>query len=89
MEIIFTFSGANYAIWAEQALLGENIPVKVMPLPPEIGAGCGLCLRVAPEDAQKAIGVFAGKTIPAERIFKRESENGKSRYSLYGGENAE
>ncbi len=45
MEYLLTFKTTNAAIKAEQALLAQDIPVGVVPLPSQISAGCGICLK--------------------------------------------
>jgi hypothetical protein len=53
-EFMFTFAAAGDAIGAEKKLLAGGLAPAVMPLPDQIGAGCGLCLRVAPDDLERA-----------------------------------
>ena len=54
-ERIITFSNTHQAISAEGILLAAGFSVKVMPMPSEIAAGCGICLRVAPEECDAAL----------------------------------
>lgn len=42
---ILTFDTSNEAIKGELLLQGK-LPVRMIPLPPEIQSGCGLCLRI-------------------------------------------
>jgi hypothetical protein len=53
-EFVFSFHGAREAIVAERRLLDAGLPVTVMPAPPQIGPGCGICLRVREGDLEKA-----------------------------------
>lgn len=46
MSYILTFANTHASIFAEKALLQAGYPVRVMPLPSSIKAGCGIALRV-------------------------------------------
>lgn len=43
--VLITFNSSHQAIAAEQLLEQKNILSRLIPLPPEIDAGCGLVLR--------------------------------------------
>jgi len=45
-DYLYVFETAHAAIAAEQALLGGDLAVRVMPVPTAIAAGCGIGLRV-------------------------------------------
>jgi hypothetical protein len=53
-EYMATFSTTRDAIEAERELLAAGLAVGVMPLPGSLGAGCGICLRIRPEDLERA-----------------------------------
>lgn len=64
---IFSFASSHYAMAAEQA--ASQIPeARLIPLPPEISAGCGLALRVDETNIQKAIAFLAEHQIPFEEL---------------------
>ncbi len=79
-EILFTFSGTSHAIGGERALLEAGIQAKVMPLPPLIKAGCGICLRVSQEDVAPAKTALSVKGIAYEGLYLRQVIDGKSHY---------
>ena len=54
--MLFSFNSTSHAIRAERVLLDENLKVTILPLPPKIKAGCGICLLTADKD--KAIGIL-------------------------------
>lgn len=83
MEYILTFSSTNHSIAAEQTILDAKINVKVMPLPPQIKAGCGLCLRMAGANLPASLDLLKEKHINASGIFLRKLQNGKSTYEPY------
>lgn len=76
MEYIITFSSTNQAILSEGLLLESQIDVKVMPLPPKIKAGCGICLRIPDNSITQALQVLNGKS-EYDGVYKKQSdENG-------------
>ena len=83
MEILIAFDTTTDAIGAENALIESNIPVKVMNIPSSIKAGCGICLRVAPQDFPRAAAALEEKRLPAAGCYTRIVENGKSQYTPY------
>lgn len=85
MEIVLTFGGTHDVVRAEQALLDTGLPVRVMPLPSTIRAGCGLCLRVAPDDAQAALRTLAAASIPVQQAYTRTTDHGRSQYEPWEG----
>jgi len=80
MEYIITFNNTNHAIKAEQCLLKHSLHVGVLPLPAQIKAGCGICLRVAPSDIKSAICIITDNDIKEFMLYSREMANGKYVY---------
>ena len=83
VEIVLTFSNTNYSIKGEQALLAADIPVKVMPLPAEIRAGCGLCLRIDEIDFPKVKLTLKEANVPVEGEYLRKTVENKTVYEAY------
>ena len=81
MEYIFTFSGTNLAIKAEHIILAQNIHVNVMPLPSEIRAGCGICLKIKKHDIKKALNLFSEADIKAFELFEQTSHSNQTKYN--------
>ena len=73
MEYIITFKNTNFAIKAEQCLLEQQLNVRVMPLPSQISAGCGICLRMEQDDIGAALRVLADRSINEVGLFSRET----------------
>ena len=61
-ELIICFNNSHDAIMGERLLLDSGIDVRVMPMPPELGPACGIALRLAADDFQKAEALL-GNTI--------------------------
>jgi transposase len=83
-EVIFTFESSHYAIAAERQLLDAGIQVRVMPLPASIGAGCGICLRVWPDERTQAAGALTLAGIRPQGVWRRISDGNRTRYVADG-----
>lgn len=82
MEIVLTFHSTHHAIQAEQLLIAEGISVSVMPLPSSIRAGCGLCLRIRPDDLKQAEERLRNAALPTDGRYTRTVHNGSSSYHI-------
>jgi len=80
LEYIITFENTSLAMKAEKALLAESLDIGVLPLPSQISAGCGICLRVKQDDINEACDVLKDKNIIQAKIFFRISKNGQYVY---------
>ena len=56
--VIYTFKSSNLAYLALSKVESENIRARLVPLLPEIDAGCGLCLRYEKKFDEKAKEIF-------------------------------
>ena len=81
MEYIITFKNTNFAIKAEQCLLEQKLQVGVLPLPSQISAGCGICVRIMQVEIKSALAALSDKDIDEIRLYSRVSENGRYLYS--------
>jgi hypothetical protein len=81
MEYIITFKNTNSAIKSEQALLAEKLHVSVMPLPSQIRAGCGICLRLPPDEIRPAVDILTDNLIGDAGLFMRTGTDHKWIYS--------
>ena len=81
MEYVITFRNTNFAIKAEKRLLEQKLQVGVMPLPSQISAGCGICLRINEDEIKSALEALAEINIDEIGLYVRVMENGKFFYS--------
>jgi selenide,water dikinase len=81
IEYIITFGSTNYAIKSEQILLDKGLHVGVLPLPAQISAGCGISLRVAPDEARAALMALAEGGVWEYGLHGRTGEGGRYSYS--------
>jgi hypothetical protein len=61
-ELVITFHNTREAIMGERQLLDSGVNAGVMPMPPVLGPGCGIALRIDPADLEKAK-LLLGETI--------------------------
>jgi hypothetical protein len=80
-EAVFTFHNTHEAISGERLLLKGGVKVKVMPLPSSLGAGCGFCLRVAPDDLDDSRRLLKESAISPQGLYLRCVEDGKTVYT--------
>ena len=81
MEYIITFKNTNFAIKAEQALLEKKLGVSVQPLPSQIRAGCGICLRLNQNEIRAALKTLTERGIDEIGLFLRESKGSQYNYT--------
>ena len=81
MEYIITFKNTNLAIKAEQCLLERKLSVSILPLPSQISAGCGICLRTGEKEIKPVLEALARNNIHEIGLFSRVTENNKYVYS--------
>ena len=77
MEMIYTFNSTHAAISAERLLSNEKIPIKVMPVPSSIKAGCGLCLRIPPDLCNETEQLLKKNSIEFLNVFQMIDNNFK------------
>ncbi len=71
---IFSFESAHYATAAEE--VSSELPeARLIPIPPELSAGCGLALRVDLNNIEKTIQYLNDNNIPFEKVNKLEIKN--------------
>jgi hypothetical protein len=52
--VVFGFASTHDALAAEAAMHAADVDVTPIPTPRDLGAGCGIALRVLPEDEDRA-----------------------------------
>lgn len=80
-EVVFTFHSTREAISGEKLLLEGGVKVRVMPLPAGLGAGCGLCLRVAPDDLDGSRRLLREAALNPQGLFFKGLRDGQTVYS--------
>ena len=65
---ILTFHTTTEAMAMEKSAIKHQIPGRLIPIPTEITAGCGLAWRIAPEQYEQNRDAIAALHIPFEQI---------------------
>ena len=60
---VFTFDTTHHAMWAEDVAREHEIPVDVVPAPPDGGARCGAALRVPGPRSDELAAMLKGEGI--------------------------
>ncbi|MDF2505368.1 DUF3343 domain-containing protein [Clostridium sp.] len=66
---LITFDSTHSAIRAEKELLNEGLKVKVIPVPTEITTSCGLSIRIALKDLEKAKKILKDNNIEVSGYY--------------------
>ena len=56
--LVVTFQTTTQAMAAEKFCMENGLPGRIIPVPREITAGCGLSWKAAPEDREKLAAAF-------------------------------
>jgi hypothetical protein len=83
-DYIITFQNTNYAMKAERALLDVSLCVVVLPLPSQISAGCGLCLKISQHEIDSALSALAGPSVGEICVYSRTPDNNRHIYTELG-----
>lgn len=67
--VIYTFKSSNLAYLALSKVENENIRARLVPLLPEIDAGCGLCLRYEKNFDEKVKEIFSKYKLDFEEKY--------------------
>jgi hypothetical protein len=80
-EFVFAFANTRDAVEGEKKLLAGGMSPGVMPRPEDLGAGCGICLRVGPAEMERARSILDGNF---QEIYAAETAaSGKKVLSLW------
>lgn len=71
MDALFTFPSTHGAIRGEQTLLEGGLPARVMPLPAQVRAGCGIGLRIPCPLRKKAALLLEERGVELQGVYLR------------------
>lgn len=66
---IIAFNSTNQAILSEKLLIDKNIDVKIIPLPADITASCGLSLKIEISELKKVSNLLTQNNIVFDIYF--------------------
>ncbi|HSV96078.1 MAG TPA: DUF3343 domain-containing protein [Spirochaetota bacterium] len=64
------FHSTSLALRGERLCREEEIPVKLIPVPRNLGSDCGVCLRFHCADEVRLRAVFAAKSLEFDEIVR-------------------
>lgn len=64
LSLVVAFDTTTAAMTAEEYLLKHDLPGRIIPLPSEISAGCGLSWKAAPKDKDAILAALDEAGIP-------------------------
>lgn len=71
--VLLTFASSHAAMAAEFAVRKSTSPARLIPLPPDISAGCGLALRLPATDIQQVVALLEESAIDVEGPYPYKS----------------
>jgi len=74
-EVLFTFPSTKTAIKGEQALLAAGLQAKVMPMPEQLSAQCGIVLRLPPEQLDTGKLALQAADVTVQQIYLKQGED--------------
>jgi hypothetical protein len=86
MEALVCFDSTTHAIMAERELMAIPFPATVMPLPSEIHAGCGFCLRLPSSCFEEALRLLRERGIPFGGTYTRRETDEQDIYTVWTGD---
>ena len=81
-EYVITFEGANQAVKAELKLVQAGLNPSVMPVVPQIAAGCGIALRIKPCELERCREALASADIAPSAVYERRAADYGFEYIL-------
>ena len=72
-EYVLTFDNTNMAVKAEKLLLQAGLKISVMPVVPQISAGCGIALRVKADELSQCRDILAENKVETLCIYERKA----------------
>ncbi len=67
-SIVISFASTTAAMTAEKHLLGQGLPGRIIPLPREVSAGCGLSWKASPSDEEALVAALREADIPFDAV---------------------
>ena len=70
--LVVTFDATVQAMAAEKYCLAEGVPGRLIPVPREITAGCGLAWKAAPEQEEQVLSALREAGIVYSGVYRLE-----------------
>lgn len=69
-RLIITFETTTAAMKMERACKNNNMPGRIISVPPQISAGCGLCYMAEPDDEVTLTDFMDSEGLEAQQIVR-------------------
>jgi len=66
---VILFPSIHFALRAEKIVQGKGIPYKLIPVPRHLSSDCGVCLRLAWEEAERVISLLSREGVKTEGVY--------------------
>lgn len=83
--IVMSFKSTHDAIKAETLVKRNNVDARLIPLPPEVSAGCGLALRLKEEDKNRVIKILEESLVTPDGVYEMTKEDGRRKVKKLNG----
>ena len=70
LKVVFTFGSTALAMKMEKTMKEAGAPGRIIPVPKEITAGCGLAYVAKPEDREKILEIMSEHQLEPEKIVE-------------------
>ncbi len=70
LQVVISFESTTHAMAVEDYCLKNNIPGRLIPLPKEISAGCGLAWKSELRDKELLITAFKNNDITYDGVYE-------------------
>ncbi|MBQ0058801.1 MAG: DUF3343 domain-containing protein [Lachnospiraceae bacterium] len=70
--IVLSFTKTTDAMAVEKYCMAHNLPGRLIPIPREITAGCGLAWKAAPEDEELLVSSLKEDGLPWSGLYHME-----------------
>ncbi|MCR4955604.1 MAG: DUF3343 domain-containing protein [Lachnospiraceae bacterium] len=69
-QLVISFASTAHAMAVEAFCMERELPGRLIPIPKEISAGCGLAWKANPEDEQVLLDAFKKEDISYQGVHK-------------------
>lgn len=69
-QLVLSFASTAHAMAVEKYCMNNNLPGRLIPVPKEITAGCGLAWKANPEDEERLMQAFAENNIAFDGKYR-------------------
>ncbi len=66
--VVILFPGTSHAVRAESLLVRAGVDCRLVPVPRQLSSDCGVCVRLAPGDEDRALEVLSGAGVVIEGV---------------------